>query len=145
MTTVRTQITTLEGGRVHKVYADPLTGGAPWTVGIGHTGPEVKQGDTWTDAQIDAAFEADMQEATNFCTKQVVGFNAMNEPRQAVLIGMAFQMGSRRLLGFRNMLAAVAAGNYFTAARQMQDSAWARQTPKRVAILSRQMETGAWQ
>lgn len=32
-----------EGLRL-KAYPDPGTGGAPWTIGFGHTGPEVKPG-----------------------------------------------------------------------------------------------------
>jgi len=31
-----------------------------WTIGIGHTGPEVHEGLVWTDAQIDEAFERDL-------------------------------------------------------------------------------------
>jgi lysozyme len=35
-------------------YPDPKTGGAPWTIGWGHTGPEVKPGLTCTREQADA-------------------------------------------------------------------------------------------
>lgn len=34
--------------------------GDPWTIGVGHTGPEVKQGLYWSDDQIDAALAADL-------------------------------------------------------------------------------------
>lgn len=37
-------------------YPDPATGGAPWTIGWGHTGPEVKPGMTITQAQADQMF-----------------------------------------------------------------------------------------
>lgn len=37
-------------------YPDPATGGAPWTIGWGHTGPEVKPGLVWTQQQADDAF-----------------------------------------------------------------------------------------
>lgn len=39
-----------------KAYPDPATGGAPWTIGYGHTGPEVKHGLVWTQEQAEAAF-----------------------------------------------------------------------------------------
>ena len=39
-----------------KAYPDPATGGLPWTIGWGHTGPEVKPGLVWTQEQADAAF-----------------------------------------------------------------------------------------
>jgi lysozyme len=48
-------------GRMHNAYPDPNTGGAPWTIGVGHTGPEVHPGLVWTDAQIDAAFAIDIK------------------------------------------------------------------------------------
>lgn len=37
-------------------YPDPATGGAPWTIGWGHTGPEVKPGMKITQEQADAMF-----------------------------------------------------------------------------------------
>lgn len=36
-----------------KAYPDPGTGGAPWTIGWGHTGPEVVPGLVWTQKQAD--------------------------------------------------------------------------------------------
>jgi len=33
---------------------------APWTIGVGHTGPEVHEGLEWTDAQVDAAYASDL-------------------------------------------------------------------------------------
>lgn len=41
-------------------YPDPATGGAPWTIGWGHTGPEVKKGLRWTQEQADQTFESDL-------------------------------------------------------------------------------------
>lgn len=41
-------------------YPDPGTGGDPWTIGWGHTGPEVRKGLVWTQAQADAALAKDV-------------------------------------------------------------------------------------
>lgn len=42
-------------------YPDPGSkDGRPWTIGWGHTGPEVKRGLVWTQAQADAAFVQDL-------------------------------------------------------------------------------------
>lgn len=46
--------------RKYVAYPDPATGGDPWTIGVGHTGPEVHPGLVWTDAQIDAALAHDL-------------------------------------------------------------------------------------
>lgn len=45
-----------------KAYPDPGSkNGEPWTIGWGHTGPEVKPGLVWTQAQADAAFLEDLR------------------------------------------------------------------------------------
>jgi lysozyme len=42
-------------------YPDPgSSDGRPWTIGWGHTGPEVYRGLVWTQDQADAAFVADL-------------------------------------------------------------------------------------
>ncbi len=41
-------------------YPDPGSGGDPWTIGYGHTGPEVVPGVRWTQAQADAALRRDL-------------------------------------------------------------------------------------
>lgn len=41
-------------------YPDPGTGAAPWTIGWGSTGPDIKQGTIWTQAQCDARLEQDL-------------------------------------------------------------------------------------
>lgn len=47
-----------------KAYPDPGSkDGNPWTIGWGHTGPEVVEGLTWTQAQADAAFLEDIAES----------------------------------------------------------------------------------
>lgn len=43
-------------------YPDPGTGGAPWTIGRGHTGPEVVEGLTITEAVSDQLFAQDLHE-----------------------------------------------------------------------------------
>lgn len=133
-------------GREHSAYPDPLTRGDPWTIGIGHTGPEVHQGLVWTDDQIDAAFASDVAIATKGCTDHFEPwFSLLSEPRQAVLIAMVFQMGITRLLAFVNTLGAVRDQHFALAANGMRASIWAHQTPKRAARMAYQMEMGEWQ
>lgn len=43
-----------------EAYPDPGTGGAPWTIGWGATGPGIGPGTVWTRAQCDARLEADI-------------------------------------------------------------------------------------
>ena len=44
-----------------EAYPDPATGGAPWTIGWGHTGAEVKQGLKWSQEKADAVFSEDLR------------------------------------------------------------------------------------
>ncbi len=61
-----------EEGKMNHAYPDPATGGAPWTIGVGHTGPEVHQGLYWDDAQIEAVLKQDLvnnEDSINACVK----------------------------------------------------------------------------
>jgi lysozyme len=50
----------VEEGKENVAYPDPGTGGDPWTIGVGHTGPEVHPDLVWSDAQIMAALARDV-------------------------------------------------------------------------------------
>ena len=45
-----------------EAYPDPGTGGDPWTIGWGSTGPDIKRGLVWTQAQCDERFDRHVQE-----------------------------------------------------------------------------------
>lgn len=64
--------------------------------------------------------------------------------RYSVLLNMAFNMGIQRLLGFKNMLAALKVGDYKTAAAQLEQSEAATKAPARYTRLRIQLETGIW-
>lgn len=49
-------------GKSNRSYPDPATGGAPWTIGYGQTGPNVYPGLYWTDEQCDAALSKALSE-----------------------------------------------------------------------------------
>lgn len=69
----------------------------------------------------------------------------LSEPRQAVLLNMAFNMGASGLLTFQKMLSAVRSGNYDVARQEMLNSRWAAQVKRRAPELAKQMQTGVWQ
>jgi lysozyme len=43
-----------------QAYPDPGTGGDPWTIGWGSTGPDIHKGLVWTQQQCDDRFAADV-------------------------------------------------------------------------------------
>ena len=66
----------------------------------------------------------------------------IDEVRQRVLLDMSFNLGIVGLLGFKNTLATIQAGDYQRAAAMMLDSRWAKQVGARAERLSRMMATG---
>lgn len=50
----------LRADGLYEAYPDPGTGGAPWTIGWGSTGPDIGPGTVWTQAQCDARLEHDL-------------------------------------------------------------------------------------
>lgn len=131
-----------EEGRRHESYRDTL---GVWTIGIGHVDPSIREGVIWNDAMIDAVFARDVTEKAAEVTKALPWFAQLNEPRQAVLLQMAFQMGTHGLLQFTQTLGAVRDARWHDAAGGMLASTWAKQTPGRVGRLAHQMATGEWQ
>lgn len=138
---------TREELRVLVAYPDPISkDGLPYTIGIGHAGPDVYEGLVWTDAQVDSAYALDEKRAIAGCLDNFYPWwSTLNPARQAVLVGMAFQMGIHGLLGFRQALDAIRDEHWEHAAVCMLDSKWARQTPARAGRMARQIATGDWQ
>jgi lysozyme len=79
------------------------------------------------------------------CATTFRWWSSLDRPRQEVLINMAFNLGMTRLLGFRNMLAALGAGDYGIAADELLDSRYARQVGQRAQRLAIQLRTGVRQ
>ena len=70
-------------------------------------------------------------------------FNRLSEVRKQVLLSMAYQMGASGLLGFKQTLRYIEAGDYSRAAKEMLNSKWARHdSPARAKRLSEMMRRG---
>ncbi|MDW6004736.1 glycoside hydrolase family protein [Vibrio mangrovi] len=67
-----------------------------------------------------------------------------NEARQAVLISMAYQMGTSALNQFKKTLTAIENRRWDEAHDEMLNSRWAQQTPARAQRHAQQMLTGTW-
>lgn len=130
----------VEEGRRRSVYQDSL---GYWTIGIGRL-VDGRMGGGLSDVEIDYLLANDIKAKTAEVRKALPWIDSLDEPRQAVLIGMAFQMGTSGLLKFVNTLRAVREGRYVDAAAGMMQSAWARQTPARAQRMADQMESGTW-
>jgi len=102
-----------EGLRL-KAYPDPGTGGAPWTIGYGHTGG-VKRGDTITQLQADHYLDDDMAEAFA-CVDSLVTVSITDKQRGA-LCSFVFNVGCGAFKK-STLLRLLNAGDYTGAAAQ---------------------------
>ncbi len=71
-------------------------------------------------------------------------FTDLVEPRKAVLLNMAYQLGITGCLSFKKMWANIKDKEFKQAAVEMIDSKWAKQTYARALALSEQMKQGKW-
>lgn len=133
------QLTEEEGVILH-AYEDHL---GYLTIGIGRLIDERRGGGLSID-EANYLLTNDIIEKTDEVENAIPFFNTLNDPRKAVLIGMAFQMGTAGLLKFTNTLKLIQLGKYKEAGRGMLRSLWARQTPERAKRMAKQMETGEW-
>ncbi len=134
------QMLEAEEGRVAHAYTDS----EGWlTIGVGRL-IDRRKGGRLTDREIDYLLANDIAEKTAEVLKALPWLMQLDEARRAVLLGMAFQMGTAGLLGFKNTLELVRTGEYKAAGRGMMQSRWAEQTPKRAQRMAQQMETGLW-
>lgn len=113
------------------------------TIGIGRLIDKAKGGGI-TQGESTYLFENDINRITNTLDTRLPWWRKLDDPRQGVLVAMAFQMGVDGLLGFRNTLEMVRVGNYEGASKNMLNSMWAKQTPERALRLSNQMKDGNW-
>jgi lysozyme len=100
-------------GCVLTAYPDPGTGGDPWTIGYGHTGPDVHKGVTWTQAQADAALVNDLQRFEQGVNDMISRNLTPNQV--AALVSFAYNVGLGALQG-STLLKDVNAGDFTAAA-----------------------------
>ncbi len=87
-------IKSFEGCRL-AAYPDPGTGGDPWTIGWGATGPGIAKGVTWTQAQADARLE---QDVARFASQVSRGLGAAPTTQQQFDALVSFHYNTGALL-----------------------------------------------
>lgn len=130
-----------EGLRLH-AYPDPLSGGDPWTIGYGATGPGIRKGTVWTQEQAEKRLTEMALDHGLRLEKELPWVAKLDPVRRRVLWNMAYNLGVQRLLGFKNTLEYVRTGQYDKASSGMLASKWAKQVGQRAVRLALQMKTG---
>ena len=131
---LRQQIRMHEGVE-HKVYED--TEGIK-TVGVGRN----LEDRGLSDDEIDYLLSNDIDICVKELEQTFDWYDDLDDIRKRVLIDMMFNLGMPRLKGFVNMLKAIEARAWRSAAVEMLDSKWAEQVGNRASRLSEMMETG---
>ena len=136
-----TELLRKEEGEILYAYPDSL---GFLTIGVGRLIDKNKGGGI-TKEESAYLLSNDIDEKTAAVLKALPWVDQLDDARKAIVISMAFQMGINGLLGFKNTLAMVKAGDYEKAAVGMLNSKWAQQTPARAKRHAEQMRTGEWQ
>lgn len=95
-----------------------------------------------TRAQAMALLDFDVARCVRQLDAKLPWWRGLNPVRRRVLANMMFNLGPTRLLGFRNTLAFIRAGDWARAANGMERSLWRRQVGDRAVRLVEMMATG---
>lgn len=117
-----------------------------WTIGFGHTGPEVTPGLVWTGEQASDALDADIEIAELDAAKVYgAGFGSLDPVREAVFIDMVFNLGRTKLSKFTTFLLLAKQQLWTQAANDLlTHTAWATQVPHRAQDDAGMLTTGEW-
>lgn len=104
----------------------------------------IKNPENITKQEAYFLLENDIKEVIMLLYNMVRCFSKLDDERKYALIDMGFQMGVSGVCKFKNMLAAMDAGDFEKASKECLNSAYAKQTPARARRIARLIQTGEW-
>ena len=116
--------------------------GAPWTIGYGHTGPEVHPGLVIVAGQAEMMLAADIAKVKQGLSTRFPWWTTLDDVRQDALVNMAFNLGVHGLEAFPDTMAALQAGKWDLAANDLEGDLWARQVGARATRIVALIRTG---
>jgi lysozyme len=119
-------------------YPDPATGGAPWTIGYGHTGPDVHTGLTITQEKAEELLMQDTQKAAAAVNAKVTG--DITQEEFDALVDFVFNVGAGNFAA-STLLKKVNAGDIHGAAAEFEK--WDMAAGKHMAGLLRRRHAEA--
>jgi lysozyme len=114
------------------------------TIGIGVLIDERKGGGI-TQEESRYLFRNRLGARLSQCSNRFEWWQSIDDVRRGVIVCMAYQMGTNGVANFKKMCAALRIRDYTSAAAEMLDSTWAKQTPARAQRMARIMRTGLWE
>jgi lysozyme len=129
-----------EGERL-SAYQDSL---GYWTIGIGRL-IDARRGGAISQEESALLLTHDLAKIAEQLHSHLPWTIPLDDARYGVLLNMAFNLGFAGLVKFHNMLTAMQAKDWETAAKEMLNSAWAGQVGERATRLAAQVRSGIWQ
>lgn len=126
-------------GVVPHAYADSR---GYWTIGVGRL-IDQELGGGLSEDEIDYLLANDLKRCRAEA-ETYPWFADLNEPRQACIIGLLFNLGKPRWDKFVRAQARLAEGAYAECAAELLDSRWAKQVGKRAEDTAAMMISGEW-
>lgn len=128
---------TVDEGKRYRVYTDTV---GKLTCGVGRNLSDR----AFSDDEIALMLANDIAGAERDLDRNLPWWRTMNEPRQAALANLVFQLGIDRLLGFKNALTLLHFGRWDAAADEFLNSKWATQCPARAKRVTDQIRKGEY-
>ena len=114
-------------------YPDPGSGGDPWTIGWGSTGPDIKKGVVWSQKQCDERFTEHLQQFAAGVAK-AIGNAPTRQHQFDAMVSFAYNVGIANLAS-STLLKLHKAGDYQGAAAQF--ARWNKAAGKVLAGLTK--------
>ena len=121
-----------------------------WSIGIGHNLEakgipfeiliELLKKHGLTDSQVDRIFKEDIGDAARDLDVLWPWWNEQTDNRQRALLNMCFNLGLKRLRGFRNMWGSIKSLKWKEAKYHSLDSKWAKQVGSRSTRIAEMLE-----
>ena len=111
------------------------------TVGVGHLCVEDhwKEGVAYPEEMLMKVLKDDLKNAIRGAEELCSDCPVLEDQAKEIITEMVFQLGKTGVSKFRNMWKALKVPDYPTAAKEMLDSRWAKQTPGRAKEMSDHM------
>lgn len=123
-------------------YPDPASGGDPWTIGWGSTGPEIKRGVVWTQPQCDARLLHDLIDVYGPQVDKLL-IHGASDNEKAALVSFAYNLGASAL-GRSTLMRCHNDGNKRAAADQFLKWVNAGGRPMRGLVKRREAERAVY-
>lgn len=130
LTPYRDSLGLLTTGVGHCLDTNPLT--AEQRAHIGHDG----RSHPLTQAQAEWLLDQDIEASLSDLDRALPWWRKMPDDAQRALANMAFNLGIKKLLGFKRTLAALQSSQYANASELMLQSLWATQVKARAVRLA---------